>query len=776
MADKDKTKEQLLSEISRLRQRIFALEVKSDRSKHTEKMLAAAEDRYRDLVENADIAILIDDRDGKFKYFNEKFLSLFGYTAEEMKDQLIQTLVHPEDVEEVIKHHGDRINGEDIASRYEFRGIRKDGSILHLEVDAIPLKMGESIVGSRSYLWDIGARKKVEQELQRAREDLEKRVEARTAELKTINEKLQQKITEFTNAEERLERSERKYRSLVETIQEGMGIVDPDENIVFANSSFCDILGYSQEELIGMNLRDLVPEEEFQKILKGTAKRKKGISDQYELVMKRKDGELRYIKNSVSPWINQEGEFQGTLGMVIDITEQKRAGDTLKKAEEEKAIILDSITEHVVYHDENLKILWANKAAAKSVGMTTEQLMGCYCYEIGYVDRSSPCQDCPLLKAIEKGQSESGEVTTSDGRKWFVRGYPVRNTSGEIVGAVEVTVDVTVLKLAEEALRESEEKYKTLTENINVGIYRNTVGPKGKFIEANPAIVRMFGFENKDEFLETNVSDLYQNPDDRKRFNEKMLTRGYVHEEELQLKKKNGTPFHGSVSAVAVKDEQGKVKYYDGIVEDVTERKIAEQALRESYEKLKRVLNGTVNALASATEKRDPYTAGHQHRVAQLACAIAREMGISGEDIEGIRVAGIVHDIGKIYVAAELLNRPVKLQEIEMALIKAHCQAGYEILKTVEFPWPVARIVLQHHERLDGSGYPNGLPGKDILLGAKILAVADVVEAMVSRRPYRSALGVNKALDEIRENRGRFYHPDVVDACLRIFDKGFEFK
>jgi putative nucleotidyltransferase with HDIG domain len=188
------------------------------------------------------------------------------------------------------------------------------------------------------------------------------------------------------------------------------------------------------------------------------------------------------------------------------------------------------------------------------------------------------------------------------------------------------------------------------------------------------------------------------------------------------------------------------------------------------------VLNGTVHALASTTEKRDPYTAGHQHRVAQLACAIASEMNLPENEIEGIRVAGIVHDIGKIYVAAEILNKPVKLKDIEMELIKAHCQAGYEILKTIEFPWPVADMVLQHHEKLNGTGYPQGLSGNQIILGARILAVADVVEAMISHRPYRSALTINDAIKEIKDNRGVLYDVDVVDACIKVLSRGFEFK
>lgn len=201
-----------------------------------------------------------------------------------------------------------------------------------------------------------------------------------------------------------------------------------------------------------------------------------------------------------------------------------------------------------------------------------------------------------------------------------------------------------------------------------------------------------------------------------------------------------------------------------------------EEERKRAKQKLQKTLEKTIHALASAIEMRDPYTAGHQKRVTKLACAIAKEMGLSKEQIEGIRMAGLIHDIGKISIPFEILTKPGKLNDLECSLIKTHPQAGYNILKGIEFPWPVAQIVLQHHEMMDGSGYPQGLCGKGILLEARILAVADVVEAMSSHRPYRPAYGVDKALEEISKNKGILYDPEVVNACLRLFNqKGFKF-
>ena len=228
---------------------------------------------------------------------------------------------------------------------------------------------------------------------------------------------------------------------------------------------------------------------------------------------------------------------------------------------------------------------------------------------------------------------------------------------------------------------------------------------------------------------------------------------------------------------VSIRGPDGATKYLLGISEDITERRQAEEELKQTLEKLRKSLAGTIQALSSTVETRDPYTAGHQRKVSNLARAIAREMGLSNDTVDTIRMAGIIHDIGKISVPAEILSKPGKLLDMEMNLIRVHSQSGYDILKDVGLPYPIAEIALQHHERLDGSGYPQGLKNGQILLEARIISVADVVEAIASYRPYRPALGIDVALEEIEKNAEILYDREAVEACLRLFrEKGFEFE
>jgi PAS domain S-box-containing protein/putative nucleotidyltransferase with HDIG domain len=336
--------------------------------------------------------------------------------------------------------------------------------------------------------------------------------------------------------------------------------------------------------------------------------------------------------------------------------------------------------------------------------------------------------------------------------------------------------DATERKQAEEAIKNSELKYRNIFENAMEGIYQSIM--EGRFITANNALARMTGYDSPEELIES-IKDigtqLYVHPEDRERFMEIRDAKGFVDGFEVEFYKKDGSKFWVVINSRTVKDEQGKILYIEGLIEDITIRKHAEEQLQQTLDSLKKAVGATIQVMVSAIEMRDPYTAGHQLRSANLARAIATEMGLPQDKIDGIRMAGSIHDIGKLSIPAEILSKPTKLTNLEFSLIKEHSQIGYEMLKNVESPWPLAQIVYQHHERMDGSGYPRNLKGVEIIMEARIMAVADVVEAMASHRPYRPSLGIDAALVEIEKNKGTQYDNTVADACLRLFrEKGYQ--
>jgi PAS domain S-box-containing protein/putative nucleotidyltransferase with HDIG domain len=584
-------------------------------------------------------------------------------------------------------------------------------------------------------------------------------------------------LTVIKKAEHVIKESEKQLRAIFDSANDAMFIHDLKGNFLEVNETACERLGYTREEFLKMTSMNIDSSEYAKLVMKRIEELREKGRKFFETAHVAKDGRVILIELS-----SRVIEYQGkpaVLSIARDISERKRTEAALRDSENRYRSIVENSHAGILIVNESYRFIYVNDELCQILEYSRDEIIGHDFRE--FLDEESQSLVTDRYIRRQRGEKVKSRYEfnvvqkTGEKRRVEISATVIKDSSGKLVTVGQI-LDITERKNVEQDLRQSEQKYKTLTENINVGIYRNTVGPKGEFIEANPAIVKMFGHDSKEQFLEIDVSELYQIPGDRKKFNEKMLTYGYVKDEILQLKKKDGTPFFASVSAVAIKGEKGNVQYFDGIIDDITDRIKAEQELKYSYQKLKTVLNGTVNALASTTEKRDSYTAGHQHRVTQLATAIAQEMGFAADRVDGIKVAGIVHDIGKIHVAAEILNKPIALNDLEMALVKTHCQAGYEILKTIEFPWDVAEIVLQHHERVNGSGYPRGLTGEEILMEAKILAVADVVEAMVSHRPYRAALSTDKALEEISSNRGVLYNEDVVDVCMRLFERGFKFE
>ncbi len=325
--------------------------------------------------------------------------------------------------------------------------------------------------------------------------------------------------------------------------------------------------------------------------------------------------------------------------------------------------------------------------------------------------------------------------------------------------------DITERKEAERKLIESEGRFRAVIEQSIVAIF---VIRDGKIVYVNPRMREMFGYKPEEVFdpdLLSHVkeSDWPMVTDQIRRHADGEGEAAYS----LIARSRDGAEFaFGIHAARAIYENEPAII---AIGQDISERLRAAEVAKQFVDRLQKAMRCTIDLVSIIGEIRDPYTHGHERRAGELASAIGVEMELDGDRVEGLRVAGHMHDVGKISVPAEILSKPTKLSSLEFKLVMAHAQQGYEILKGLEFPWPVAQVALQHHERLDGSGYPQGLKGDAIIPEARIMAVADVVEAMSSHRPYRPAIGVEKALEEIERGRGTIYDPVATDACLRLF-------
>ncbi len=589
-------------------------------------------------------------------------------------------------------------------------------------------------------------------------------------------------ITARNQMEKALRQSEKKYRSILEDIQEGYFEVDFTGNFTFFNDSLRRFLGYSNEELMGMNNRQYTDKDNSKKLFQvfnkvySTAEPTEGFD--WEII--RKDGTKKYVEASVSLQKDSSGKPIGFRGIVRDVTDRKKTEEELKKVQLFNTAILDSIPGILYFYDETGHLVHWNQQNEEVTGYSSEELKGMYVLDwFGSVEPDTSNIINSINYVMKNGYAMTeASIINKSGHAIPMILTGVKLAIGGKDHLLGIGIDITERKKAEEALKNSELKYRNIFENAVEGIYQSTI--EGRFITANAAFARMAGYGSPEELIES-IKDmenqLYVYPKDRKRFLEVVEAKGFVEGFEIEFYKKDRSKFWVVINARMVKDEQGKVLYIEGLIEDITIRKHAEKQLQQTLESLRKAVGTTIQVLVSAVESRDPYTAGHQKRVADLARAIATEMGFPHDTIEGIRMAGSIHDIGKLSVPAEILSKPTKLTEIEFFLIKEHSRSGYEMLKDVESPWPLAKIIYQHHERMNGTGYPRNLKGDDILIEARIMAVADVVEAMASHRPYRPTLGIEAALEEIEKNKGILYDDIVADACLKLFrKKGYQLK
>jgi PAS domain S-box-containing protein len=461
------------------------------------------------------------------------------------------------------------------------------------------------------------------------------------------------------------------------------------------------------------------------------------------------------------------------------IQEMERSDSVRKQAEEALRAsqhiiegIINTIPVRVFWKDKNLVYLGCNAAFARDAGFADpKDIIGKDDYQMVWRDQAE------LYRGDDRHVIESGcskffieePQKTPEGNTitLLTSKIPLRSSKEEISGVLGTYMDITDRKQVEEALLNSERRLHTLVQTIPDLIWLKD--KDGVYLSCNTMFERFFGAKEVDivgktdyDFVDRELADSFREHD-----NKAMAAGKTTSNEEWITFADDGHRVFLDTIKTPMYDAWGTLSGVLGIGRDITDRR--------AVDRIRKALGGTVQAIAVTVEARDPYTAGHQRRVADLARAIATEMNLPIDIIDGIRMAAAIHDLGKISVPAEILSKPTKLKKTEFDLIKEHSQSGYDILKDIDFPWPVARTVLEHHERMNGSGYPNGLTGDKILMESRIIAVADVVESMGSHRPYRPSLGIEVALEEIEKNRGTHYDNAVADACLRIFrEKGFQ--
>ena len=539
------------------------------------------------------------------------------------------------------------------------------------------------------------------------------------------------------------------------------------------------LYGYAAEEAIGLNGAILMPpdhEGETKALIKRVLRGDRGFG--FETQRLCKDGTLLDVALALSPVRDAAGDITAISIIAHDISERVRTERELRESGEKFSAAFHASPDLMAITKlSDGTLLEVNEgfthllgyARAEAIGKTTSELA--IWADLG--DRAA-------LVASLRESGHIGELETTFRRKdgTLITGIDSARAI-ELQGEtciLSIFHDISERKQAEDALRRSEAHLRTLIDTIPDLVWLKD--PEGVYLSCNRRFESFFGAAVKDiigktdyDFTDADQADAFRQHDAAAMAaaapttnEEEIVFAEDGHREVLETIK---TPVHAS---------DGRVIGVLGVGRDITERKRAEEGVRFQAEQLRRTVEGAVLAMSRMVESRDPYTAGHERRVGELATAIGTEMGMAGADLDGLRLAGTVHDIGKIAVPAEILSKPGRLSEFEFSIIKAHPATGFDILAGVDFGPPVAEMVLQHHERLDGSGYPRQLEGADILPEARILAVADVVEAMSSHRPYRAALGMEAALGEVRAHAGIKFDAQVVAVCARLIEEqGFQF-
>jgi PAS domain S-box-containing protein len=751
--------------------------------KKTEKALYQSQETYRTVFENTGTATIIIEEDMTISLANSQAANFIGYTKGDIENKMKWTdFVLPEELERMKKHHLERREkGETPPAEYEFRLKDREG---HTKDISLKIGMIPHTKKSVASLTDITHRKQIAESLKKSEELLK-----RTERISKIGG------WEFDIREKKITWTDEVYR-----------IYGVSKKYYNPNDVRQDISFYAPKD-----------QKKIEQALQEAIEKGKPYDLEFQFISAK--GQHRWVRTTGEP-LKEDKKVTKVVGNFLDITRKKKSEQKIRhlnqvlrairnvnqliiKEEDRNKLIQKACNilvktrgyqdAWIALLDEKQNYLTSAEAGLEQAFLPLKKLIqnGQYprCVRKSLDQKeivitkntTEECQNCPLL-AYHKNRSSYTACLKQNTAVYGFLSVCIPTTYMEDKEEQdlfrELTKDVSFAlytieaektqKQVEEALRQSGTQYRQLVDTLNEGIWR--IDAEGGTIFVNPKMAEMLGYKVNDmdgkHFFDFIDKKDLQNS---RRCIEK-CQQGITEQHEFTFRKKNGELLYTLVNTSPIYDEQGT---YIGVIAGITDislRKQAEARVRKS-------LDGTIQTLSKISETRDPYTAGHQDRVSQLAIRIARGLHLKPIQIEGIKIASLIHDIGKIGIPSEILTKPSKLSEIEFSLIKGHSQIGYDILKDIDFPYPIAQIVLQHHERINGSGYPNHLKGPDIILEAKVLSVADVVEAMSSHRPYRAALGIDAALEEITKNKGILYDPEIVDVCVKLFkEKGFKFE
>ncbi|MFO7667489.1 MAG: PAS domain S-box protein [Desulfobacterales bacterium] len=581
----------------------------------------------------------------------------------------------------------------------------------------------------------------------------------------------------------------RHSEAILNNLSEGILELNPNNKVIYANHFTQLLTGIREEELLGSYFTELFEDPHRMRVTEMLNLIDKGSQKIYEdlpVMLKGKMVSLSLFQ------VNDE-ENDSIIVILNDVTERKKAEQALAEQKDfSERMIENSAVPTFVINTQHEIIIW-NKACEELTGIKAVEMIGTDNHWKGFYDHKRPhVADIVVDRTpgsmsdfygnykksafAEEGLQAEGWYANLGGKKRYIffDAAPIYSSKGELVGAIETLHDITDRRHAIDALRTSEKKYRDLYDFLPIPVYEMDL--EANITSANKAMFKAFGYKEDDIKKGLNACHILSSePADKSEASiQRLLSEEKIEGAEYTLKRKDGSLFPAIIIS-SINTLWGKPRDIRGVIVDITERKLFESELNKTAEKLRKNLIGTMQTLSLTIETRDPYTSGHQKSVSKLARSIAQEIGLSADTIDNIRMAGAIHDIGKMAVPAEILSKPGRLTSIEMSLIRTHAESGYNILKDAELPYPIAEITLQHHERMDGSGYPLGLKGDQILLEARIISVADVVEAISSHRPYRPSLGIDIALEEIERNKGLFYDVRIADACLRLFrEKGYK--